>query len=104
MKRLSIFVVTLVVLVSAPARAAEPAPATTIPEGVVIGTVPVGGLTAEAATEYVRAQFALPLVVGYGTYVLEAPTESLAVPAVATAVLQALVSAPRPRSEERRVG
>ena len=94
MKRLSIFVVTLVVLVSAPARAAEPAPATTIPEGVVIGNVPVGGLTAEAATEYVRAQFALPLVVGYGTYVLEAPTESLAVPAVARAVQQALISAP----------
>ena len=93
MKRLSIFVVTLVVLVSAPARAAEPAPATTIPEGVVIGNVPVGGLTAEAATEYVRAQFALPLVVGYGTYVLEAPTESLAVPAVARAVQQALISA-----------
>ena len=94
MKRLSIFVVTLVVLVSAPARAAEPAPVTTIPEGVVIGNVPVGGLTAEAATEYVRAQFALPLVVGYGTYVLEAPTESLAVPAVARAVQQALISAP----------
>jgi lipoprotein-anchoring transpeptidase ErfK/SrfK len=94
MKRLSIFVVTLVVLVSAPARAAEPAPATTIPEGVVIGNVPVGGLTAEAATEYVRAQFALPLVVGYGTYVLEAPTEALAVPAITKAVQQALLSAP----------
>ena len=94
MKRLSIVVVTLAVLVCAPARAAEPAPATTIPEGVVIGNVPVGGLTAEAATEYVRAQFALPLVVGYGTYVLEAQTESLAVPSIQKAVQQALVAAP----------
>ena len=94
MKRLSIVVVTLAVLVCAPARAAEPAPATTIPEGVVIGNVPVGGLTAESATEYVRAQFALPLVVGYGTYVLEAQTESLAVPSIQKAVQQALVAAP----------
>ena len=94
MKRLSILVVALAVLLCAPARAAEPAPGTTIPEGVVIGNVPVGGLTAEAAAEYVRTQFALPLVVGYGTYVLEAPTESLAVPAISQAVQQALVSAP----------
>lgn len=95
MKRLSILVVALAVLVCAPARAAdEPAPAATIPEGVAIGNVPVGGLTAEAATEYVRTQFALPLVVGYGTYVLEAPTESLAAPAIPKAVQQALASAP----------
>ena len=93
-KRLSILVVALAVLVCAPARAAEPAPGTTIPDGVVIGNVPVGGLTAEAATEYVRTQFALPIVVGYGTYVLEAPTESLAAPAIQKAVQQALVSAP----------
>jgi len=94
MKRLSIFVVALAVLVCAPARAAEPAPATTIPEGVVIGNVPVGGLTAETAAVYVRTQFGLPLVVGYGTYVLEAPTASLAVPAIQKAVQLALVSAP----------
>jgi lipoprotein-anchoring transpeptidase ErfK/SrfK len=92
MKRLSILVVALAVLVCAPARAAEPAP--TVPEGVLIGNVPVGGLTAETAAEYVRTQFALPLVVGYGTYVLEAPTESLAVPSIQKAVQQALVSAP----------
>ena len=73
MKRLSILVVTLAVLVCAPARAAEPRPGDD-PEAVVIGNAPVGGLTAEAATEYVKTQFALPLVVGYGTYVLEAPT------------------------------
>jgi lipoprotein-anchoring transpeptidase ErfK/SrfK len=95
MKRLSIVVVTLAVLACAPAGAAqEPAPAATIPQGVVIGNVPVGGLTAEAATEYVRTQFALPLIVGYGTYVLEAPTEALAAPAIPKAVQQALASAP----------
>jgi lipoprotein-anchoring transpeptidase ErfK/SrfK len=95
MKRLSILVVALAVLVCAPARAADvPTPAATIPDGVVIGNVPVGGLTPEAATEYVRTQFALPIVVGYGTYVLEAPTEALAAPAIPKAVQQALTSEP----------
>ena len=95
MKRLSILVVTLAVLLCAPLGAAQmPEPAATIPEGVVIGNVPVGGLTAETATEYVRMQFALPLIVGYGTYVFEAPTEALAVPAIPKAVQQALVAAP----------
>lgn len=61
----------------------------------MIGNVPVGGLTAEAATDYVRTQFALPLVVGYGTYVFEAPTDALAVPAIPKAVEQALASAPQ---------
>ena len=54
MKRLSTVVIILAVLVCAPARAAdEPPPAApaTIPEGVVIAEVPVGGLTAEAAAE-----------------------------------------------------
>ncbi|MEP7334549.1 MAG: L,D-transpeptidase family protein [Actinomycetota bacterium] len=94
MKRLSILVVTLAVLLCAPARAAEPTPETAIPEGVVIGNVPVGGLTAEAAAEYVRTQFALPLVVGYGTYILEAPTQSLAAPSIQKAVQQAVVAPP----------
>jgi lipoprotein-anchoring transpeptidase ErfK/SrfK len=94
-KRLSILVVALAVLVCAPARAADtPTPTATIPEGVVIGNVPVGGLTPEAATEYVRTQFALPLVVGYGTYVFEAPTESLATAAIPKAVQQALTALP----------
>jgi lipoprotein-anchoring transpeptidase ErfK/SrfK len=95
MKRLSILVVILAVLLCAPAGAAQvPAPAATIPEGVVIGNVPVGGLTAETATEYVRTQFALPLIVGYGTYVFEAPTEALAAPAIPKAVQQAFTAAP----------
>ncbi len=97
MKRLSIVIVALAVVVCAPARAAEepvpPQPAT-IPEGVVIGNVPVGGLDAETAIAYVRAQFALPLVLQYGTFVFQAPAETLAAPAVQRAVEQALVAQP----------
>jgi len=93
-KRLSIVIVALAVAVSAPARAAEEPAAATIPEGVVIGNVPVGGLTPEAATEYVRAQFALPLVLQYGTFVFQVPTETLAVPSIQPAVEQALAAQP----------
>ena len=95
MKRLSILIVALAVLVCAPARAAdEPVPATTIPEGVSIGTTPVGGLTAEQATEYVRTQFSLPLVLTYGSFMFEAPSDKLAAPSVLRAVQEALVAQP----------
>jgi hypothetical protein len=96
-KRLSILIVALAVLVCAPARAAdEPVPpvTTTIPEGVSIGTVPVGGLTAEQATEYVRTQFSLPLVLTYGSFMFEAPSDKLAAPSVLRAVQEALVAQP----------
>ena len=95
MKRLSILIVALAVLVCAPARAAdEPVPATTIPEGISIGTTPVGGLTAEQATEYVRTQFSLPLVLTYGSFMFEAPSDKLAAPSVLRAVQEALVAQP----------
>jgi lipoprotein-anchoring transpeptidase ErfK/SrfK len=96
-KRLSIVIVALAVLVCAPARAAdEPVPpaTTTIPEGVSIGTTPVGGLTAEQATEYVRTQFSLPLVLTYGSFMFEAPSDKLAAPSVLRAVQEALVAQP----------
>jgi lipoprotein-anchoring transpeptidase ErfK/SrfK len=94
-KHLSIVIAALAVVVCAPARAAdEPVPPATIPEGVVVGNVPVGGLTAETATAHVRAQFALPLVLQYGTFVFQAPTESLAAPAVQRAIEQALAAQP----------
>jgi len=94
-KRLSILIVALAVVVCAPARAAdEPVPATTIPEGVSIGTTPVGGLTAEQATEYVRTQFSLPLVLTYGSFMFEAPSDKLAAPSVLRAVQEALVAQP----------
>jgi lipoprotein-anchoring transpeptidase ErfK/SrfK len=94
-KRLSILIVALAVLVCAPARAAdEPVPPATIPEGVSIGTTPVGGLTPEQATEYVRTQFSLPLVLTYGTFMFEAPSDKLAAPSVQRAVQEALVAQP----------
>jgi lipoprotein-anchoring transpeptidase ErfK/SrfK len=101
-KRLSIVIVALAVLVCAPARAAEqPVPPPTeppttamVPAGVLIGNVPVGGLTAELATAQVRAQFALPLVLQYGTFFFQAATEPLAAPAVQRAVEQALAAQP----------
>jgi lipoprotein-anchoring transpeptidase ErfK/SrfK len=61
---------------------------------VTISTTQVGGLTPEAAAERVRAEFALPLVLSYRTYVFEARPETLAVPAIQRAVQQALTSAP----------
>jgi lipoprotein-anchoring transpeptidase ErfK/SrfK len=94
-KRLSTLFIALAVLVCAPARAADepPAPAT-IPEGVVIGALLVGGMTPEMAAEQVRADYALPLILTYGSYVFEASPESLAVPAIQKAVDQALAAAP----------
>jgi lipoprotein-anchoring transpeptidase ErfK/SrfK len=94
-KRLSTLVIALAVLVCAPARAADepPAPAT-IPEGVAIGTLLVGGMTPEVAAEQVRADYALPLILTYGSYVFEASPESLAVPAIQKAIEQALTAPP----------
>jgi lipoprotein-anchoring transpeptidase ErfK/SrfK len=93
-KRLSIVIAAVAVLACAPARAADPVPATIVPEGVTIATTAVGGMTPEAAAERVRAEYALPLVLTYGTYVFEANPEALAAPAVQRAVQQALVAAP----------
>jgi lipoprotein-anchoring transpeptidase ErfK/SrfK len=77
------------------ARAQEPAPApSTIPEGVSIGRVAVGGLAPEAAAELVRAEFALPLVVTFGGHVFETSPEQMGTPAIQKAVDQALVAAP----------
>ena len=94
MKRLSIVIAAVAVLLGTPARAADPVPATVVPEGVTIGTTAVGGLTPEAAAERVRAEYALPLVLTYGTYVFQANPSTLAAPAVLRAVQQALVAAP----------
>jgi lipoprotein-anchoring transpeptidase ErfK/SrfK len=94
-KRLSTFVIALAVLVCAPAGAADdpPAPAT-IPEGVVIGRLLVGGMTPEVAAEQVRADYALPLILTYRNFVFEASPETLAVPAIQRAVEQAVAAAP----------
>jgi len=104
LNRLFIVVAALAVLVCAPARAADdpvpppttpttPAPAT-IPPGVWVGNVLVGGMTAEQATEQVRAAFALPVPLTYGAFAFEVSPEQLAVPAIPKAVQQALAAQP----------
>jgi lipoprotein-anchoring transpeptidase ErfK/SrfK len=93
-----LFALLTIALVCAPvASAQEPVPPTTpttIPAGVWIGNVMVGGMTPEAASQQVHAAFDLPVVLTYGTFVFETSADSLAVPAVQRAVDQALVAQP----------
>jgi lipoprotein-anchoring transpeptidase ErfK/SrfK len=94
MRRLLILVCGLAAFVVGPANAqVQPTPQV-IPEGVVIGSVPVGGLAPAAAHELVRAEFALPLVLTFPSYVFEASPETLATPGIQRAVDQALVAQP----------
>jgi lipoprotein-anchoring transpeptidase ErfK/SrfK len=94
MRRLLILVCGLAALVVGPANAQEQPVPQVIPPGVAIGAVEVGGMTREAAHELVRAEFALPLVLTFPSYVFEASPEALATPAIQRAVDQALVAPP----------
>jgi lipoprotein-anchoring transpeptidase ErfK/SrfK len=94
MRRLLILVCGLAALVVGPANAQEQPTPSTIPQGVFIGSVPVGGMAPAAAHELVRAEFALPLVLTFPSYVFEASPESLATPAIQRAVDQALAAQP----------
>jgi lipoprotein-anchoring transpeptidase ErfK/SrfK len=93
MRRLLIVVCGLAAFVGPANAQDQPAPRV-IPPGVAIGSVEVGGMTPEAAHELVRAEFALPLVVTFPSFVFEASPEALATPAIQRAVEQALVAAP----------
>jgi lipoprotein-anchoring transpeptidase ErfK/SrfK len=99
-KRLSLLLtlITLLllagVIASGPAAADDPA-AAAIPVDVTIGGVPVGGLTAEAATAAVEQAFALPLELQLGsTRVLVAPDVLQAAPVVDKAIERALAAQP----------
>ena len=82
------------VLVSAPARAQEPAPSV-IPEGVTISGVQVGGLSPEQATAAVLQAFQTPLELTLGsTRVLVTPDILGAVPNTERAIERALVAPP----------
>ena len=83
------------VLASAPA-AADPDPAaTTIPLGVTIGGVQVGGLTPDAATTVLQESFAAPLELLVGsTRVLVTPDVLKATPVVDKALERALAAEP----------
>jgi lipoprotein-anchoring transpeptidase ErfK/SrfK len=94
MRRLLILVCGLAALVVGPANAQEQPTPQVIPEGVFIGSVAVGGMTPEAAHELVRAEFALPLVLTFPSYVFEASPQALATPGIQRAVDEALVTQP----------
>jgi lipoprotein-anchoring transpeptidase ErfK/SrfK len=94
MRRLLILACGLAAFVVGPANAQEQPTPQVIPPGVAIGSVEVGGMTPPAAHELVRAEFALPLVLTFPSYVFEASPEALATPAIQRAVEQALVAPP----------
>jgi lipoprotein-anchoring transpeptidase ErfK/SrfK len=78
---------------SAPA-AADDAPAT-IPDGVTIGGVAVGGLTPAAATETVQSEFNLPLTLLIGTARVQVTPDVFgAAPVIDKAVERALAAQP----------
>ena len=95
MKRLFFLLAAGLLLVSAPA-AADPTPVpATIPEGVTISGIAVGGLTPELATATVEQEFAKPLELQLGTtQVLVTPDVLAATPVVDKAVERALVAQP----------
>jgi lipoprotein-anchoring transpeptidase ErfK/SrfK len=97
MRRLLIVMFGLAAFVVGPANAQEQPTPQVIPEGVSIGTVAVGGMSPQTAFELVRAEFALPLVLTFPSYVFEASPETLATPAIQRAVDQALVAPPYTR-------
>jgi lipoprotein-anchoring transpeptidase ErfK/SrfK len=87
----------LAAAVASPAPAAEPATtqsAATIPTGVTIGGIPVGGLPPEVAFTTVEEAFARPLPLRVVGHPLEISPESFAIPNIQRAVERALVAAP----------
>jgi hypothetical protein len=95
MKRLCLLIVAGLLVASAPAAADDvPAPAT-IPVGVTIGGVAVGGLTPDVAAATVQQQFNEPLDLEIGTAsVLVTPDVLGATPSVDKAIERALAAQP----------
>ena len=92
MKRFILLFIAGLLIASAPAVADPP---TTIPTGVTIAGVDVGGLTPGAATAAVQQEFSRPLQLDLGsTRVLVTPDVFGATPAVDTAIGKALVAEP----------
>jgi lipoprotein-anchoring transpeptidase ErfK/SrfK len=93
-KRLCLLFLAGLLVASAPA-AADDAPPATIPEGVTIGGVMVGGLTPEAATDTVQYEFNLPLTLMVGTTRVQVAPDVLgATPVIDKAVERALAAQP----------
>src|SRR5206468_5849788 len=94
MKRLCLLFVAGLLVASAPAAADDVQPAT-IPDGVTIGGVAVGGLTPEAATQTVQYEFNLPLTLLVGTTRVQVTPDVLGATAVIDkAVERALAAQP----------
>ena len=80
---------------AAPARGDTPPPPATIPDGVVLGGLSVGGLTADEATAALTAQFSRPVVLRIGrTKVTVTPAQLGARLYADSAVAAALAAAP----------
>ena len=95
MKRLCFLLAAGLLLASAPAAADNPPAPATIPEGVTISGIAVGGLTPDVATATVQQEFAQPLHLAIGTTeVLVTPDVLAATPVVDKAVERALVAQP----------
>ena len=95
MKRLCLLLAAGLLLASAPALADDvPAPAT-IPEGVTISGIAVGGLAPDVATATVQQEFTKPLHLDAGTTeVLVTPDVLGATPVIDKAIQRALVAQP----------
>jgi lipoprotein-anchoring transpeptidase ErfK/SrfK len=94
-KRLCLLFVAGFLLASASAAAEDTPTPATIPDGVTIAGVAVGGLTPEAAAATVQQQFAAPLELEVGTTsVLVTPDILGATPVVDKAIERALAAQP----------
>jgi lipoprotein-anchoring transpeptidase ErfK/SrfK len=65
-----------------------------LPEGVVVGGVPVGGLAPADAVAAIRESFSVPLQVEYGDFVFDADPAAFAAPNVAPAIERARAAQP----------
>jgi lipoprotein-anchoring transpeptidase ErfK/SrfK len=94
-KRLCLLFLAGLLVASAPAAADDaPVPAT-IPVGVTIGGVQVGGMTPEAATDALQSQFNLPLTLAIGTARVTVTPDVLgATPVIDKAIERALAAQP----------
>jgi lipoprotein-anchoring transpeptidase ErfK/SrfK len=92
-KRLCLLFLAGLLVASAPA-AADDTPAT-IPEGVTVGGIAVGGMTPQAATDTLQNEFNLPLTLAIGTARVTVTPDVLgATPVIDKAVERALAAQP----------
>jgi lipoprotein-anchoring transpeptidase ErfK/SrfK len=95
MKRLCLLFLAGLLVASAPAAADDLPPPATIPEGVTIGGIQVGGLTPAAATDTIQYEFNAPLTLRIGTTRVQVTPDVLgATPVIDKAIERALAAQP----------